>query len=275
MQELLANPYFVKALKSVIVVVIVFLLSRVAMLLTRKRGKRTSEAPFIIKYTGFFLFGVSMIIIWLEGIGPMLTALTIVAAALTIVSKEMILNFLGSFVIFWRELFAIGDRVQMNDHTGDVIDKGLFYFTLLESGSAASTGHSTGRLIKIPNSLVMTVPIINATRGSGYVWNEVKFLVTRKSDWEKGRERLLAIVEEYLESSRVDLERVKATFEQKNVYFTTLRPKVYIGVESGNILLTVRYICRSRLIRESEDYITVRFLRCHEEGIIQLADTIG
>lgn len=272
MENLLSNPYIIKTLQSIALILIVSVLAKIAISISTKNTKRSSEAPYIIKYTAIFFFGISLIFIWLEGLGPVLTALTIVAAALTIVSKEMIVNFLGSFVIFWRELFAIGDRVQVGEHSGDVIDKGVLYFTLLEVGRTQSTGHSTGRLIKIPNAQALTFPVINATRGAGYVWDEIEIAVTRSSDWEKARQLLLGIVEEYFAAESIDLDKVKASFQRRNIFFNKLTPKVYVSVSTDGIRLTLRYLCRSRMMRESEDFITTRFLQRMKADGIELAE---
>lgn len=273
MEHLLENIYVVKALESAALMVVVFILARIAISIAVKRDKRHSEAPYAIKNTAIIFFAIGLLIIWLEGLGPVLTALTIVAAALTIVSKEMILNFLGSFVIFWRELFAIGDRVQVGDHTGDVIDKGLLFFTLLEAGASASTGHSTGRLVKIPNMMVMTMPVINATRGAGYVWNEIRISLSRSSDWEKGKEILLELAEAYIAERKMNLDRVKESFERRKIYFNTLTPKVYVSVSTDGLGLTLRYVCSSRLVRESEDFIISGVLKRLEPGVIELSET--
>lgn len=272
MTELLSNPYFIKFLQSIALALVVYLLARLAISIATKNGKKTTEAPFAIKYTAITFFGIALVFIWLEGLAPILTALTIVAAALTIVSKELLLNFLGSFVIFWRELFAIGDRVQVGESTGDVIDKGVLYFTLLEVGRTSSAGHSTGRLIKVPNALALTQPVINATRGAGYVWNELRLTITRDSDWEKARETLMAIVTGYYEQESINLERIKAIFENKRVFFKKLTPCVYMDVVTGGYSLSLRYLCRSRLTRESQDHIITAFIRKAAENNITLAD---
>jgi len=271
MQDLLNNFYLVKALQSLALLFVVIILTKVAISFSSKGKKRMSETPYVIKYTALIVFAFSLIFIWLDGIAPVLTALTIVAAALTIVSKELLLNFLGSFVIFWRELFAIGDRVQVGDHAGDVIDKGLLFFTLLEAGQTSSTGHSTGRLIKVPNAMTLTMPVINATRGAGYVWNEVAFTVRKESDWEKARGFLTEVVEDFIRREGIDLERVKRSFENRNIFYNKLTPRVYVSVSESGIRLTLRYICNSRLIRESEDFIATGFLRRLEPGVVDLA----
>lgn len=272
MESLLQNIYVVNTLESVALLFAVIFLSKIAVSVVGKKERRNSEATYIIKYAAIIIFTLGLVFIWLGSIGPVLTALTIVAAALTIVSKELILNFLGSFVIFWRELFAIGDRIQVGEHTGDVIDKGLLFFTLLEAGQRTSTGHSTGRLVKIPNGLVMTMPVINATRGAGYVWNEVRISVTRSSDWEKVKELLLKLAADYITMHSMDLEKVKASFERRKVYFNKLTPKVYVSIGNGAVNLTLRYVCSSRLVRESEDFIFSELLKRMDSDVAELSD---
>ena len=114
---------YYETVQSLVVLVVVFLVTKVAVTISIRRGRRAAEAPFAIKYAAVFLVAVSLVFIWLESLGPIITALTLLATALTLVAKELILNFIGSFVIFWRELFTIGDRVRVGDVSGDVIDK--------------------------------------------------------------------------------------------------------------------------------------------------------
>jgi len=272
MEELLKDPHVIKTIQSLVLILVILILVKIATSIATKGGKRNSEAPFAIKYTAIFFFGMAFVFIWLEGLGSILTALTIVAAALTIVSKELIINFLGSFVIFWRELFSIGDRVQVGDSSGDVIDKGLLYFTLLEVGKTESTGHSTGRLVKIPNALVLTMPVANATRGAGYVWNEIKIAICVTDEWEKGRQLLLKAIDSYYEIESIDLARIKQVFERKKIFFKHLTPKVYVSASNKGICLTLRYLCGSRMLRDSQDTIITEFLNGMQDVGISLAE---
>lgn len=272
MNEILSNPYAIKGLYSLGLTLMVYILVKLAIRVATKSGKQATETHFAIKYTALCFFGVGLVLIWLDSIGPILTALTIVAAALTIVSKELLLNFIGSFVIFWRELFAIGDRIQVGESSGDVIDKGLLYFTILEVGINDSTGHSTGRLVKVPNSHALTIPVINATRGAGYVWHEFKISLTKDSDWEQAKSILLTAVETYYEQEKIDLQRVKKVFEKKRVFFNKLTPRAYLDVAKGGIQITMRYLCKSRMPRESQDHILTAFLRQIKAAGIELVD---
>src|SRR5256885_6154499 len=45
--------------------------------------------------------------------------------------------------ILWRRPFEVGDRIQIGPHAGDVIDLGLFQFTLNEIGAWVQDRKST------------------------------------------------------------------------------------------------------------------------------------
>ncbi|MUM77313.1 mechanosensitive ion channel [Pseudodesulfovibrio sp. F-1] len=269
--QILDNPQLVKVAHTVALALTLLVLARMARSFATRRGRPVAETPHAIKYATMIAFVVGLVFIWFEGLSPVFAALTFVAAALTIVSKEFILNFLGSFVIFWRELFAIGDRVQVGENAGDVIAKGVLYFTLLESGGCGTTGHSTGKLVKVPNAHVLTLPVVNHTRGAGYLWHELRLTLTPASDWQRARSILLDAAEAYRESQSMDLDKIRAAFERRSVYFREMTPRVYVTVAPGGIRLTLRHLCRTRLIRESEDFIITRVLGHLAPGELELA----
>jgi small-conductance mechanosensitive channel len=270
-RQLLGSPGLIKVLHSAALILAVLGFSVLARALAARRGRPVAETPRATTYVAVIVFVLGLVFIWFEGLSPVFAALTIVAAALTIVAKEVILNFLGSFVIFWRELFAIGDRVQVGDNAGDVIAKGVLYFTLLETGRGGTTGHSTGRLVKVPNAHVLTLPVINATRGAGYLWHELRLTLTPASDWQRARALLLDAAEAYREAQGMDLDKIRNAFERRSVYFREMNPRLYVTVASGGIRLTLRYLCRSRMVHDSEDFITTRFLTHLAPGEIELA----
>lgn len=96
-------------------------------------------------------------------------------------------SFLGWIYILVRAPYRVGDRVKIDDATGDVIDVSYLDTTLWEfgGGDLLSTDHPTGRIIKFPNSKVLNTIVYNYSWPVfPYVWNEVKFSVAYESDLE-------------------------------------------------------------------------------------------
>jgi small-conductance mechanosensitive channel len=90
-----------------------------------------------------------------------------------------ITSFIGWVYILVREPYRVGDRIRIGTATGDVIDVGYLDTTLWEfGGEFLSTEHPSGRLIKFPNSTVLSTPVYNYTWPLfPYIWNEIKFHV--------------------------------------------------------------------------------------------------
>ena len=97
-----------------------------------------------------------------------------------------ITSFIGWVYILVREPYRVGDRIKIGQATGDVIDVNYLDTTLWEfGGDYLSTEHPSGRIIKFPNSTVLSSPVYNYTWPLfPYIWNEIKFQVAYNADLE-------------------------------------------------------------------------------------------
>jgi small-conductance mechanosensitive channel len=95
-----------------------------------------------------------------------------------------ITSFIGWIYILVREPYRVGDRIKIGQASGDVIDVSYLDTTLWEfGGDYLSTEHPSGRIIKFPNSTVLSSPVYNYTWPLfPYIWNEIKFQVAYNSD---------------------------------------------------------------------------------------------
>jgi small-conductance mechanosensitive channel len=200
--------------------------------------------------------------IWFKGVQSVATFFGIFAAGVAIALQDLISNVAGWFFIIWRRPFNVGDRIEIAGHAGDVIDKRLFMFTLMEIGEWVDADQSTGRVIHLPNGLVFKHSIANYSRGFSYIWNEVPTLVTFESNWEKAKEILLEISKKHAEHLTEQAEkRVKAAAKQYMIHYTKLTPIVWTSVKDSGVMLTIRYLCDPRKRRSSEQSIWEDILR--------------
>ena len=210
----------------------------------------------ITSYISFSLISIIIANIWLEGIESIATYLGLVSAGIAIALKEPLTNLTGWLYIIWRSPFDVGDRIQLGHETGDVIDTNLFNFTLMEIGNWVDADDHTGRLIHVPNGLIFTATLANYGKGFKYIWNEMPVLVTFESDWRKAKNILLKIVHE---NSIVQTKSAEKKFkEAKKVFMLKkpdLEPTVITKVEDSGVELTLRYLCRPDMRRETEHKI--------------------
>ena len=207
---------------------------------------------FIIPFTGVLLIGA----IWVPAFKQFGAFLGLITAGLAIALKDPITNLAGWLFILFRKPFVLGDRVQVGNHTGDIIDIRLFQFTMLEIGNWVEADQSTGRIIHLPNGRVFLEPQANYSTGFEYIWNEIKVLITFESNWEKAKSILEEIINKHTKD--VDLKAEKEILEaSKNymIYYKNLTPIVYTSVKESGVQLTIRYLCNPRRRRGSENEI--------------------
>lgn len=211
-----------------------------------------------------FTIGILTVIligsVWIRAIGQFGAFLGLLTAGLAIALKDLLTNIAGWMFILTRKPFTLGDRIQIGEHAGDVIDLRLFQFTLLEIGNWVDADQSTGRIIHVPNGVVFTQAQSNYSSGFKFVWNEIAVLVSFESNWTKARDLLQKIVSEHAKDLSADAEKKIIEASKKYmIFYQYLTPIVYTSVRESGILLTMRYVCdpRRRRITEHEIWETV------------------
>lgn len=246
-----------RLLGTLVVLVLLWFLRRLVMAAVRRRTDDVRLRYRWQKLTAYAtgLVGLFLVArIWLEGFGSVATFLGLASAGLAIALKDLLVNMAGWAFILWRRPFVVGDRIQIGDRAGDVIDIRLFQFSLLEIGNWVEADQSTGRVLHVPNGRVMTDVTANYTRGFNYIWNELPVLVTFESNWRKARDILLRVVREQATEITGPAERhIKEVSQQFLISYTTLTPTVYTSVADSGVLLTVRYLCVPRERRTSAE----------------------
>ena len=136
-------------------------------------------------------------------------SLGLVSLILGFALQTPISSFIGWIYILVRRPYRVGDRIEIEDARGDVIDVSYLDTTLWEIGGRhLSTDHPSGRLIKFPNTKVLSNPVFNYSWPLfPYVWNEVKFHIAYESDLEFVATTMQKITEAELGESM--LEKVK------------------------------------------------------------------
>lgn len=248
-----------KAGLSLLILAVLFSLRKILLsLITRKLKdpKNIYYSRRVIGYSHGFLLIILLSSVWIKGFGSIGTYIGLTSAGLAIALHETLANIAGWFFIISKKPFVIGDRVQIGDTKGDVIDIRVFQFTLAEVGNWVDAEQSTGRVVHIPNSQVIKEKTANYHSGFRYIWNEIPVLVTFESDWRKTREILEDIAKEKIEHCSSSAEReIHRAASQYMVYFNKLTPAVYLSAKDSGVLFTIRYIVDPRQRRGTEQIL--------------------
>ncbi len=252
----------ITASRMVLSVIIIFILwaARLITLKISLRGvvdphrnyKWRKNSSYIAFTIGFFLVGR----IWFEGVQSIATFLGLLSAGLAIALKDPITDLVGWLFVLWRQPFQIGDRIQIGDVRGDVIDLRIFKFTLNEIGNWVDADQSTGRIIHVPNHKVFVESLANYSSEFQFIWNEIPVLITFESDWKEAKHILKEVVEKHTlhitEKAQKEIRRAARSFL---IYYNILTPTVYTDVKDSGVLLTIRYLTDPRKRRSSQEAI--------------------
>lgn len=212
-------------------------------------------------YVTLFVCALALAPAWLASLSGLLAVLGLFGAGVLLVMKEVILNVAGWFYIMVRRPFVIGNRVRVGDNTGDVLDIRLLAFTMIEVLSPDHGGQSTGRVIHIPNALLFTQPLSNASKEFSFNWNEVRVPLEPGSDWERAVELLQEIASQSIEQVNEKDGRIRASESEYAIHYNALSPSVFVEFRDGAILLSLRHLTEPRKTRLIVDRIWREFLK--------------
>lgn len=213
-------------------------------------------------YISVFIILLFLAFDWLGLIGSLGTFLGLMTAGIAIALKDPIVNIAAWLFILIRQPFKVGDRIQIENNAGDVIDIRIFQFSLIEIGNWVDADQSTGRVIHIPNGTVFTTPQSNYTAGFVHIWHEIPILITFESDWKKAKKILADIVNKNAVHLTESAEKqIKVAAKKFLIYYSTLTPIVYTTIKDSGVLLTMRFLCDPRKRRTTEELIVEEVLK--------------
>jgi len=157
-------------------------------------------------------------------------------------------------------LYKLGDRIEMNNTRGYVVEITPMNTTLREFGGVLFGDSFTGRYVTVPNSQVLKSNVFNYTKDTPFVWDQIVVNVTYESDVKLAERILLDVAEEtvgpMMRENRAHL-RSKYEFADLADYMAE-EPKVGWSFGASSIDLTLLYFCpvfakgtyRTRLVKQ-------------------------
>ena len=121
------------------------------------------------------IVGVLLVLLVIFGPPTQLgTFLGLAGAGLTVALKDFIVAFFGWFVLMGKNGIRLGDWVEINGVTGEVVELGMFHTVLLETGNWTDSGHPTGRRVTFTNSFAVEGHYFNFSTSGQWLWDELQ-----------------------------------------------------------------------------------------------------
>ncbi|HKP46122.1 MAG TPA: mechanosensitive ion channel family protein, partial [Pyrinomonadaceae bacterium] len=199
------------ALGSIAMVLTLFVAKTIDIFLISSVEEAASKYNIrrILKLIAAIVLGLIIISILFANWYTAVVSLGLVSLILGFALQTPITSFIGWIYILIRTPYRVGDRIRIGDATGDVIDVSYLDTTLWEfGGEYLSTDHPSGRIIKFPNSNVLSSAVYNYSWPLfPYIWNEIKFNIAYESDLDFVSNTLRRIAEEEIGEAMLDRVR--------------------------------------------------------------------
>ena len=219
----------------------------------RERYRKRSALATIVLVAAI----AAIVLLWARTLQHTGTFLGLVGGGVAIALKEPLLAIAGRIAILAGHIYSVGDRIQVEKLTGDVIDVGFFYTRMMELGNWISGDQATGRIVQFSNSRIFgDTAVFNYTRNFSYIWDEIKLPVTYASNLKATKEILVDAGTEYTQEFLQGAER---EIEEMQRYFVVskmeIKPQVYMKVTDNWVELTLRYLVEPKQRRLAASFI--------------------
>jgi small-conductance mechanosensitive channel len=251
---------------AVVLVLIIFYFGFVRTLnLSRMSHDKKRRTINNVRTSFFFIFIISVFFIFSNQLYSTILSFAALAAAFAIATKEFLLCFVGGFYRAFARPFTVGDRIQIEDTRGDVIDVGLLATQILEVGPGYKTHQFTGRTISVPNSTFLTHNVTNETSSPhsyDFVLHTFSLPIERQADWKKHNKALLdsamEFSKEYIDDARAYFNLIST---RRNLQSPLVEPQINVQLkEIDEITFTVRVTVPALLRGRIEQNILKSYL---------------
>ncbi|AWV97452.1 mechanosensitive ion channel family protein [Arcticibacterium luteifluviistationis] len=227
-----------------------------------------------VEIFGYIILAIVTISFFTGSIKDFGLAVGFLTAGITITLQELILSIAGSFYIFFVGVYKPGDRIEINNIKGDVIDIDSIYTTMMEIGEWVSSDNYTGRIVKLSNAFVFKGPVYNYSKDFPFVWDEFNLPIRYNSDIELAKTIVVQIASETL--SEYVSQSISEWSQVVNKYYienAEVDPTLAITMTDNWIQFNLRYIVDYKKRRYTKHLLNELIGKAIQktEGKVQLA----
>jgi len=193
------------------------------------------------------VFAVLLILLVIFGPPSQLgTFLGLAGAGLTVALKDFIVAFIGWLVLMGKNGIRLGDWVEINGVTGEVVELNMFHTVLLETGNWTDSGHPTGRRVTFTNSFAIEGHYFNFSTSGQWLWDELQVVLPMGHDPYPVVDALQKKVLEATAQSAGEAEKEwKSAARSRDMSGLSAAPAINVKPVIGGVEIAVRYITRA------------------------------
>jgi len=249
-----ARAYLHRVILSLFWIVVVLLaVFLVARLFDHLFDRLTSDLRQLLTLRAVARFaiqtvGLLMILFLILGIPNQLsTILGLAGAGLTVALQDFIIAFLGWFVLMGRHGIRVGDWVEIDGVSGEVIEIGLLRTLLLEVGNWNDSGHPTGRQVAFLNKFAVSGHYFNFSTSGQWLWDQLQVSIPPGEDPYPALEKIQAAVEK---ETADDFKQAEQEWQRVTrhcgVKQFSAAPALHMKPSGQGVEVVIHYITRAK-----------------------------
>jgi small-conductance mechanosensitive channel len=188
----------------------------------------------------------------------------LITAGLAVAMQSVLVSIVGYFFLIGKYGVRVGDRVQIGNVSGEVIDLGLVRMHLMELSPQGPLG-ATGRVVAYANSIVFqpTGGLFKQIPGVNFAWHETTLALPSGCDYVAVKEKLMAavldVVKEYHEEILKQTKQIETTTASSSV--GGAKPQVQLHFSAAGVEALVRYPVQSQHEAEIDERVSRELMK--------------
>ena len=192
-------------------------------------------------------------------LGSIVTFAGLITAGIAVAMQSVLVSIVGYFFLIGKYGIRVGDRVQIGEVAGEVIDLGLVRMYLMELGAKGTMG-PTGRVVAFANSVVFQVSsgLFKQIPGVNFAWREIVLNLPPGADTARVKAELLAAVIGALKDYHPEIVRQTREIERTTLSGSAgdAQPQVQLHFAAGAVEAHVRYPVHLQHAAEIDERVT-------------------
>jgi len=197
-------------------------------------------------------------------LGSAVTFAGLLTAGVAVAMQSVLVSIVGYFFLIGKYGIRVGDRVQIGEVNGEVIDLGLVRMYLMEFGGRGSLA-PTGRVVAFANSVVfqVTTGLFKQIPGVNFTWHETTVSVPAGVDYASTKEKLIAAVIEALKDYQEEIDRQTQEIQRTTNASTggDALPTVQLKFSPHAVEAHVRYPVHLQYAAETDERVSQALLQ--------------
>ncbi len=192
-------------------------------------------------------------------LGSVVTFAGLITAGLAVAMQSVLVSIVGYFFLIGKYGIRVGDRVQIGEVTGEVIDLGLVRLHLMELGGRGLSG-PTGRVVAFANSVVFQVSsgLFKQIHGVNFVWRELTVSLPAGIDYAPAKQKLSEAVANVLQDDREEIVRQTKEIQRATASGSgaDAQPRVQLSFSAAGVEAHIRYPVHLQNVSEIEERVS-------------------